>query len=405
MVIVGAGEAGARAARALREQGWDGTITLIGEEPHEPYERPPLSKAVMTAPGEPPLARTLGAEKLAEWRIEFLHDTRAAAIDRAARCVVLEDGRTVPYARLLLATGARARRLNVPGAEGALYLRNFTDALALRARLVGGAHLVVIGGGFIGLEIAASAITRGCRVTLVEAAPRILMRGVPEAIAARVAARHRAADVVLHEGKGIAALRDAPGGGHVVMLADGTELSCDGVIVGVGAVPETALASASGLPVENGVRADAMLRTDDAAIFVAGDCCSYPSALYDGRRLRLEAWRNAQTQAEAAARNMLGAEAAYDAVPWFWSDQYELVLQVAGLPDAAAVTVQRDVGDAGLLFFHLAEDGRLVAASAIGAMSVVREVRMAEALIAKRVHPDPAALASPSVRLKSLLAA
>lgn len=405
MVIVGAGEAGSRAARALREQGWDGPITLIGEEPHEPYERPPLSKAVIVAEGEPPLARTLGAAKIAELHIDFLNDMRVAAIDRTAHAVMLQDGRAVPYARLLLATGARARRLTVPGAEVALYLRNFSDALALRARLRPGAHLVVIGGGFIGLEIAASAVTRGCRVTLVEAAPRILMRGVPGPIAARVAARHREAGVELHEGTAIAALRDTPDGGHAVVLADGTELPCDGVIAGVGAVPDVALAAASGLAVENGVRADAVLRTSDSDIFVAGDCCSYPSALYDGRRLRLEAWRNAQTQAEAAARNMLGAEAPYDAVPWFWSDQYELVLQVAGLPDAAAVTVQRDMGNAGLLFFHLGEDGRLVAASAIGAMSVVREVRVAEALITRRVCPDAAALASPAVRLKSLLAA
>ncbi len=404
MVIVGAGEAGARAARALREHGWDGAITLIGEEACEPYERPPLSKAVMTAAGEPPVAVILGAARIAEARIAFLHDTRATGIDREARQVVLADGRTVPYGKLLLATGARPRRLTVPGADSALYLRNITDALALRTRLRPGAHLAVIGGGFIGLEIAASATVRGCRVTLVEAAPRILMRGVPTEIAARVAARHHAAGVALHVGTGIAALRDLPEG-HAVVLADGTEIVCDGVIAGVGAVPETALAAACGLAIDNGVRADAMLRTSDPAIFTAGDCCSYPSALYDGRRLRLEAWRNAQTQGEAAARTILGAEAEYDAVPWLWSDQYELVLQVAGLPDAGAVTVQRDVGDSGLLFFHLAADGRLVAASAIGPMSVAKEVRMAEALIARRVHPDPAALAAPGVRLRSLLAA
>ena len=404
MVIVGAGEAGARAARALREHGWDGAITLIGEEPHAPYERPPLSKAVMTAEGEPPLAESLSAAKAAELRIAFLHGTRAAGIDRAARQVILADGGAIPYARLLLATGARARRLDVPGAEGALYLRNMTDALALRARLRAGARIVVIGGGFIGLEIAASAVARGCGVTLVEAAPRILMRGVPEQIAARVAARHAAAGVALHVGTGIEAIR-AVGARHVVALADGRELVCDGVIAGVGAMPDTDLAGACGLAIDNGVRADAGLRTSDPEIFAAGDCCSCPSALYDGRRLRLEAWRNAQTQGDAAARAMLGEAVSYNAVPWFWSDQYDLVLQVAGLPDAAARIVQRDVGDAGLLFFHLAADGRLVAASAVGPLSVVREVRMAEALIARRAYPDPAALATASVPLRSLLAA
>ncbi len=404
MVIVGAGEAGARAARALREHGWTGAVTLIGEEATEPYERPPLSKAVMTAAGEPPVAVILGAARAAELDITVLHGTRVAGIDRLAHRVLLADGRgTVAYARLLLATGARPRLLAVPGAESALYLRNVTDAHALRARLRAGAHLVVIGGGFIGLEIAASAVARGCRVTLVEAAARILMRGVPEPIAARVAARHRAAGVALHEGVGIAALRDAADG-HVVVLADGRALACDAVIAGVGAVPDTSLAEACGLEIENGVRADATLRTSDPDIFAAGDCCSAPAPVYDGRRLRLEAWRNAQTQGECAARNMLGAGITYDAVPWFWSDQYELVLQVAGLPDAATTTVQREVGPGGLLFFHLGADGRLAAASAIGPLSVVREVRMAEALIAARTRPDPASLADPAIRLRTLLA-
>ena len=397
MVIVGAGEAGARAALAFREEGYTGEVVLIGEEPHPAYERPPLSKAILTQEAEPIVAN---GDRLEAVGVRCVAGVRADRIDRAGRRVALSDGTQVPYERLLIATGARARVLTIPGAEQALSLRSFADALALRARLPTGAHLAVIGGGFIGLEVAASAVARGCRVTLVEAGPRLLGRGVPAEIAARVAARHRAAGVDIRTGVGIVRIDPGP----VVALADGTQIACDGVVAGIGATPEVALAQECGLAIENGVWVDATLRTDEAAIFAAGDCCSFPSALYNGRRLRLEAWRNAQEQGAVAAANMLGGGKAYDPVPWFWSDQYDEVLQVAGLPDEGVTAVRREA-NGHLLFFHLDASGRLVAASGVGPMAIAKDIKIAELLIAAQARPDPARLAQPDVRLRTLLAA
>ena len=400
MVIVGAGEAGARAATALREEGWDGPITLIGGEVHPPYERPPLSKAALLAEAEPVATTVLDHDRAAALGIELVLGTEVTAIDRAARAVALADGRSLPYSRLLLATGARPRRLTLPGHERVLYLRRFDDALALRPLLRPGMRLAIIGGGFIGLELAAAAAARGCAVTLVEAQPRILMRGVPAEIAAVIADRHRAAGIDLRTGIGIDRIDGA------VVLADGSRIAADAVIAGIGSVPETALAEAAGLAVDNGIAVDATLATTDPAIFAAGDCAACAHPLYAGRRIRLEAWRNAQDQGALAARNMLGRGEAIRAVPWFWSDQYELTLQIAGLADEGRTTVVRDLGDRAQLLFHLAADGRLVAASGVGPLGkIAREIRLAEMLIAQRAAPDPGALASPAVRLKTLLAA
>ena len=278
MVIVGAGEAGARAASSLREQGYPGRLTLIGDEAHGPYERPPLSKVVMTAAEDattPPFI--LDETKLSRQSIAHISSARVETIDRNRRRVLFNDGRALPYAKLLIATGAAPRRLPIPGATDAnvLYLRTFADALALRSRLRPGSRLVVIGGGFIGLEIAASAVARGCAVTLVEMAPRILMRGVPPEVAERVAKRHRTAGVALRTGIGIERI-SCRGDQEGVALTDGTVLACDAVVAGIGAVPETRLAEASGLAVENGVKVNERLRTDDPDIYAAGDCCSFP---------------------------------------------------------------------------------------------------------------------------------
>lgn len=408
MVIVGAGEAGARAAVALRENGHAGPVTLVGDEVHFPYERPPLSKAAISGEAEPDPALILDAARLAAQGITHLAGVAVTAIDRPAHAVQLEDGRRLPYARLLLATGARPRRLSIPGAgpDNVLYLRNFADALALRARLRRDIRLVVIGGGFIGLEIAAAAVERGCAVTVVEMAPRILGRAVPAEVAAVVAARHREAGIRLIVGVGIDRIersgsRERPD--ETVTLADGTRLDCDAIVAGIGAIPETALAEAAGLAIENGIRVDGRLVTSDLDILAAGDCCSFPHPVFDGRRLRLEAWRNAQDQGSHAARSMLGATGAYDRVPWFWSDQHDHTLQIAGLPDEADSTVLRGSAEAPL-YFHL-KAGRLVGASGVGPDGRIgREIRLAEMLIQQRAHPDPALLANPAVKLKSLLA-
>jgi len=405
IVIVGAGETGARAAAALRENGFDGAVTLIGDEEHKPYERPPLSKAVMQADDHPPVPHIAHALRFDE--LEIAHDVgqRVTAIARGERLLRLADGSTVPYGRLLIATGAKPRRLAVPGGDALLYLRTFADALVLRQHLVPGRRLAIIGGGFIGLEIAASARQRGCAVTVIEAAPRILMRGVPAEIADIVAAKHRGEGVTLMTGTGLDRLEKRDGG-VAVILADGSEVLADGVVAGVGAVPETALAEAAGLAIDNGVAVDAHLRTLDESIFAAGDCCSFPHPLYGGRRIRLEAWRNAQDQGAYAAKAMMGATEEYAAVPWFWSDQYDLHLQVAGLVDEGRRMVTRDQGEGARIFFHLDDAGRLVAASGVGPIGrVSRDMKLAEMLIARRAYPDPAALAAPATKLKALLSA
>ena len=405
IVIIGAGEAGARAAAALRENHYSGPVTLIGEESHLPYERPPLSKAAMTAADEPNAATIMTEAQMAAHDIRHLSGVMVTEIDRAGHTVHLDDGSRITYARLLLATGARPRKLSTPGAdaETVLYLRTFSDALAMRAYLKPGIRLVVIGGGFIGLEIAASALDRGCSVTVVEMAPRILGRAVPAEVAAVVAEAHAAAGIQLVVGIGLTAI-ERQGRSSVVVLADGTRLVCDAIIAGVGAIPETGLAEKAGLTIENGIRVNGQLQTDDPDIFAAGDCCAFPHPLFGGRRLRLEAWRNAQDQGSHAARAMLGDTAAFAAVPWFWSDQHDRTLQIAGLPDEGDTTVARDLGGT-TLHFHL-KAGRLVGASAFGPIGkVAREIRLAEMLIAKRAHPPAAALADPAVKLKSLLAA
>lgn len=402
IVIVGAGETGGRAALTLREAGYDGQITLIGEEPHLPYERPPLSKAVMVSVEEPAPTCILDEARCGERRLVHLAKSRVMAIDRSAHQVLLEDGRTVPYERLLLATGARARRLTVPGAEHALALRSFADALALRQQLKPGARICVIGGGFIGLEVTASAIQRDCRVTLVEALPRLLARGVPVEIAERVRARHEREGVTIHLGMGVERI-ERNGSAIRVVFANTDPIDCDAVVAGVGAIPETTIAEEAGLAIDNGIAVDGTFKTSYPHIFAAGDCCSFPIPHYGGRRIRLESWRNAQDQGPAVARAMLGSSEPYTALPWFWSDQYDETLQIVGLPDEGRTSVARHVGDASF-FFHLADDGRLAAASAIGPnAAIARDIRLAEMLIAARAAPDPVDLASPDVKLKALL--
>lgn len=402
MVIVGAGECGVRAAFALREAGYAGPVTLIGEEAALPYERPPLSKDGGAAP------KLIAEEhRYADAGIRFLRGTHVRAIDRASHTVELADQLALPYDRLLIATGARPRPL--PGlpfdGDRVLSLRNHDDALALRRWMAPGKTVAIIGGGFIGLELAATFRKAGAGVTLIEVLPRILMRGVPEALAVLLHQRHAEEGVTLHCGLSIAAVsRNA--GGVSIALADGTEIAADILVVGIGAIPNAALAEAAGLAVENGIVVDGHLATSERDIFAAGDCCNFPLAVYDGRRVRLESWRSAQEQGALAATNMLGTPTPVSAVPWFWSDQYDLTLQVAGLSDGASDIVERRQDDGSVILFHLTSDGRLIAASGLGrGNAVARDIRLAEMLIAAGARPDPATLADPTSKLKSLLRA
>lgn len=404
-VIVGAGECGARAAFSLREKGFDGDITLIGTEPLAPYERPPLSKHALVEAIEPKFVTTL--ERYRELSIDLRLDTTVAAIEPVSKTVRLADGQTLGYDKLLLATGASPRVF--PGIDGTAKrirtLRTHADALALRAALHPGRHIAIIGGGFIGLELAATARKLGASATVIEGLPRVLKRGVPEEIAAVISERHRLEGVDIRCGQAIDAVREEADRA-TVHLADGEVILADLVLIGIGASPNIALAEAAGLAIDNGIVVNERLETSAADIYAAGDCCSFPLALYGGRRVRLESWRNAQEQANLAAANMLGDATEISAVPWFWSDQYDLTLQIAGLADGATSHVRRDLGDGAFILFHLDASGRLLAASGIGRDNVVaRDIRLAEMLIAARAHPDPDALEASSVKLKSLLAA
>ena len=399
IIIVGAGATGSRAAISLRTAGYTGLITLIGDEALMPYDRPPLSKAAVTDEAEPTPVLLLDPDTAASQKIDLRLGMSARHIARESKTLLLSDGSTLGYDRLLLATGAKPRKLAIPGGERALSLRNFEDAVTLRAHFHPGKRMVIVGGGFIGLEIAASAIKRGSNVTVIEAQPRILMRGVPAAIADVVYARHRGAGVEVLTGVGLTRIDEGS-----VLLDSGREISFDAVIAGIGAVPETQLAEAAGLDIENGIAVNTTLVTSDPDIFAAGDCCSFPHGLFGGERIRLEAWRNAQDQGVLVAENMLGAGKDYATVPWFWSDQYDLSLQVSGLPAAGSVIIERRPAPGILILFHLAHDGRLIGISGIGpGNAVARDIKLGEMLIARRICPDPATLAMPDISLKLLL--
>jgi 3-phenylpropionate/trans-cinnamate dioxygenase ferredoxin reductase subunit len=401
-VIVGAGEAGARAAMGLRETGFDGDVTLVGAEIHLPYERPPLSKDAMIA--EVFAAKTIASEeRLAEATVAFRGGARVREIDRTRKRLAMGNGSALPYDKLLLATGASPRRLAGVEGERIVYLRTIEDAQRLRDALGPGRHIAIIGGGFIGLELAASARARRAEVTLVEALPRLLSRGVPDVVASQIAARHLAGGVSIVFGDAIAGMESGMDSATVT-LRSGRRIEADLVLIGIGAVPNVGLAEAAGLVIENGIAVNGQLATADPDIFAAGDCASFPLAIYGARRVRLESWRNAQDQGNLAAANMQGAGESISSVPWFWSDQYELSLQIAGLSDEGVLTVKRELAD-GTILFHLSEDGRLVAASGIGVgNAVAKDIRMAEMLIGRGARPDARALVDPGVRLKGLLA-
>ncbi|RQS27490.1 pyridine nucleotide-disulfide oxidoreductase [Burkholderia sp. Bp8992] len=406
MAIVGAGHAGGRAAQALRASGWRGRIVLIGAEAHLPYERPPLSKGVLTGKRSAAQCRLRDPDAWMADGIEPVVGT-VERIDPHAREVSVSGGRVFAWDALLLATGGRARRLAIPGAmlDGVFALRTLDDAAALGARLVPDARIVLIGGGFIGLEVAASARMLGCRVTVLDAAPRLLGRAVPEAIATRVRALHEAQGVTIRMNRKPVAIERTSGGALAVVLDDGDTLIADAVVAGVGIEPADELARAAGLAVERGIIVNAQLETSAEGIYAAGDVAVFPSVL-SGRPVRQETWHGAETQARVAARNMLGAGEPYRDTPWFWSDQYDAQLQVAGEPALGERSVARVLDDDAEIHFHFDAGARLVAASGFGRTSgFVKEMRVARMLVERGIDVTPAAVADVDVKLKSLVAA
>jgi 3-phenylpropionate/trans-cinnamate dioxygenase ferredoxin reductase subunit len=398
IVIIGAGQAGVQAAATLRAEGFDGALTLIGEEPFPPYQRPPLSKAY--------LAGDFARERLflkpdsfyAETRCDLRLGIAARRIERPAKAVHLSDGTALAYDRLLLTTGARIRKVPVTGADlpGVYYLRGIEDVDALRPHFRTGARLAVVGGGYIGLEVAAVAVKSGLQVTVVEAADRVMVRAASPQLSAFYEAEHRAHGVQFQLGSMAEAFE---GTAQVdAVRTNRGRVAADFVLAGIGVVPNCELARDAGLDCDNGIAVDEFAATSDPDIFAAGDCTSHPA--FAGGRVRLESVQNAIDQAKHAALAMLGKGAAYREVPWFWSDQYDLKLQIAGLAQQGDATIQRgDPQTRKFSVFHL-RDGVVAAVEAVNAPP---DYIVGRKLIAARARIAPERLGDLAVPIKSFV--
>ena len=403
IVIVGAGQAGFQAAASLREAGFSGSLTLVGEEAALPYQRPPLSNAYLAGKTD---ARGLLLRQesfFAEHRIDHRSGTRVTAIDRAERSLLLSDGDRLAYDHLILATGTRNRALPVQGADlaGVRQLRSLDDADALRSAIADSHRIVVVGAGFIGLEFAAVCAARGLSVTVIEAAERVMARAVSPETSEAFRTFHEEAGVTFLFGAGVTTLEGEAGRVAAVRTADGQSLPADLVLVGIGVVPNQELAAEAGLTVRDGIEVDAFLATSDPAISAIGDCVRFPSrfaaGMPGGDRVRIESVQNAVDQGRCLAARLTGRPAAYDAVPWFWSDQGPRKLQIAGLAAPGDASVPRRDG-AGFSVFRFRDD----ALSAVESVDRPADHMAARRLLtsAKRLTPEQAA--DPNFDLKAL---
>ncbi|BEU98850.1 FAD-dependent oxidoreductase (plasmid) [Acidovorax sp. DW039] len=400
IVIIGAGQAGGWAAQTLRSEGFTGRLVLVGDELHPPHERPPLSKAVLSGAALPTTTWLMKPDAFSALDVEWRPSTRVQRIDRTARQVLLADGETLPYDKVILCTGGRARQLDVPGTDQVQLhtLRTIEDAQALAPTLAPGRSVVVVGGGWIGLEVAATARQQGADVVVVETQSRLCERTVPVEISDYLLALHSAQGTRVLLGTGVRGFARAADGRSEVLLADGSVLACDTIVLGIGLVPNDELARAAGLACDGGVRVDAQCRTSDPDILAAGDVAVAPNP-WAGRSLRLESWQNAQEQGMAAARSALGHAVDYQPLPWFWSDQYGMNLQIYGMPTPTHRVVQRgDAASGSFVLFYLAGD---VVQAAIGA-NAARDLRFARRLIEQRKPVDTELLADPATPMSKL---
>jgi 3-phenylpropionate/trans-cinnamate dioxygenase ferredoxin reductase subunit len=399
LAIVGASLAGAKAAEAARDAGFDGRIVLVGDEPGSPYERPPLSKAVLRGEKDPDTARVHPDGFYAERDIELVND-RADTLDPTARTIVLASGETIGFDTAVLATGAAPRRLDVPGADlaGVHYLRTIDDSKRLRDAIRAATRVVVIGAGWIGSEVAASARQMGAEVVLVDPAPVPLQRVLGDDIGTVFARLHTDNVVHLRLGTGVTELRGTKTV-EAVVLGDGRVEAADVVVVGVGVTPRTELAEAAGLAVDNGILVDEHLATAVPGIYAAGDVANAFHPHY-GKRLRVEHWANALNQGTIAGRNAAGNSDAYTRLPYFFSDQYDLGMEYVGYGDGTDAVVVRGDRDARefIAFWH--RDGIVTAAMNVNVWDVVDDLK---AIVEARTPVDPARLADPDVPLSELV--
>ncbi len=403
-LIVGASLCGAKAAETLRSEGFGGRVILIGSETELPYERPPLSKGYLLGKDEKSVIYVHQEGWYTDHKVDLRLGVTVTSVDPAARKITTADGGTFEYDRLLLATGASPRRLNIPGAgrEGVLYLRTVGDSERLAAAFRSGGRVVTIGAGWIGLETTAAAREAGCDVTVVEPEPTALYRAIGTELGEMFADLHREHGVQFRFGESVTELRGSGAGGRVgeVITSSGAAVPADVVVVGIGAVPNTGLAADAGLEVGNGVVVDTALRTSDTSIYAAGDVAnSYHPLL--GRRVRVEHWANALNAGPAAARSMLGQDVIYDPVPYFYSDQYDLGMETAGLPEPGTydqVLYRGDRPGREFIAFWLA-GGAVVAGMNVNVWDVSDDI---QALIRSGKHVDTTRLTDPETPLTEL---
>ena len=401
LVVVGGSYAAAQIAASAREQGYAEPIRIVSEEPRGPYQRPPLSKGYL-AGKVPPAALPLRSEAFyRDSKVKLILGARAESIDLPGQSVVLSDGQRLAFDRLALTTGARPRPLPVPGGdlEGVLFLRSLTDADALRTRLAEATDVVIVGAGFIGLEFASVAVAAGKKVTVVEMQDRVLARAVAPGLAAFIADVHRAKGLDIRLGATVKELR---GNRRVesVICGDGTSIRADLVLLAIGVIPNVELAQAAGLACQDGIIVDRFAATSDPRIVSAGDCTRHPSA-YADQPLRLESVQNALDQAKTAAATISGVVKPYDTVPWFWSDQYDLKLQMVGLAAGHDSAVTRGTPSDGRFSVFYYRRGRLIAVDSVNKPG---EHMLGRKLLTARLSPTPEQAADSGFDLQGLMA-
>ncbi len=400
-VVIGGGMAAGQFVQSLRQEGWEDDILVIGEEPLIPYHRPPLSKEFLAGDKTSEEIYMRPEKVYEDMDVAFRLKTRVGAIDRDNKHVVLDDGDSITYDRLCLCTGSRVRTLDVPGADlaGIHYLRSVADVEAIRADIHPGARAVIVGGGYIGLEAAAVLRRRGLQVTVLEAGDRVLQRVTAPAVSAFYTRVHSEAGVDIRCGIGVAGF-EGEGRVRQVSAADGSRFEADLVIIGIGIVPNSELAAEAGLETDDGIIVDEYARTGDAGIVAAGDCTNHYNRIYD-RRVRLESVQNAMDQARTAAATVCGNDKPYHSLPWFWSDQYDVKLQIAGLSAGYDDTVIRGDYETGRSFavFYFRK-GSLIAVDAVNRAA---EFMAGKKLITAGAGVDPSMLADENVPMKDIL--